>query len=474
MSDPSTSLSNGIGEVGEDRPCSWFGVGCSEGHVVASVSLEKREVPHRKLLQVTPRARRPGWRFLAPPIPTIRNSSSPSPSPSPPPSPVTLAPSSSPSLSPVAPFFPPSLPSPTENHGTSTANSKRTHQLLILFPVIGGPVVFLFLVVCFFYCKSGKVAAINPWSTGLSGPLKRAFVTGVPKLQRSELEVACEDFSNVIGSSSAPTLYKGTLSSGVEIAVASIATGSAKKWSTSAEDQFRKKIDTLSRVNHKNFVSLLGYCEEEEPFTRMMIFEYAPNGTLFEHIHIREAEHLDWEARLRIAMGVAYCLGHMHSLTPALTHKNLTSSSIHLTEDYAAKLADFAFWDEKASAETETNVSSNVYSFGVLLYEIITGKLPYAVGSNDSLQDWASDYLRRAESLRETIDPTLKTCREDQLQLLDGLIRSCVDPDSRQRPFTNEVCERLRKITGIEPEGAIPKSSPLWWAELEILTAESS
>lgn len=45
------------------------------------------------------------------------------------------------------------------------------------------------------------------------------------------------------------------------------------------------QIDTLSKVNHKNFVNLLGYCEEEEPFTRMMVCEYAPNGTLFEHLH---------------------------------------------------------------------------------------------------------------------------------------------------------------------------------------------
>lgn len=45
------------------------------------------------------------------------------------------------------------------------------------------------------------------------------------------------------------------------------------------------QIDTLSKVNHKNFVSLLGFCEEEDPFTRMMVFEYAPNGTLFEHLH---------------------------------------------------------------------------------------------------------------------------------------------------------------------------------------------
>lgn len=69
------------------------------------------------------------------------------------------------------------------------------------------------------------------------------FFSGVPKLKRAELEAACEDFSNVIGSSPIGTVYKGTLSSGVEIAVTSIAVTSAKEWSTNLEAQFRDKVD---------------------------------------------------------------------------------------------------------------------------------------------------------------------------------------------------------------------------------------
>ncbi|NDW60441.1 protein kinase, partial [Yangia sp. PrR004] len=76
----------------------------------------------------------------------------------------------------------------------------------------------------------------------------------------------------------------------------------------------KNKISVLSRVNHKNFMNLLGYCTCDDPFTRMMVFEYAPCGSLFEHLHIREAEDLDWPTRLRIIMGVAYCLEHMSQL----------------------------------------------------------------------------------------------------------------------------------------------------------------
>jgi serine/threonine protein kinase len=291
----------------------------------------------------------------------------------------------------------------------------------------------------------------------------------VPKLKKSELEAACEDFSNVIGSSPIGTVYKGTLSSGVEIAVTSIAVTSAKEWSTNLEAQFRDKINSLSKVNHKNFMNLIGYCEEDEPFTRMLVFEYAPNGTLFEHLHIKEAEHLEWGVRMRVTMGIAYCLDHMHQLKRPITHKNLDSSSIHLTEDYASKVSDFVLLDKVAAAEMDSHPESNVYSFGVVLFEIVTGRL-----HSGSIEDWASDYLRGDRSLRGMVDPTLKSFNEEQIEQIDEVIKSCVNPNPKQRPQMKEVSARLREITSIGPDGAVPKLSPLWWAELEILSVEGS
>ncbi|KAK1312598.1 Inactive receptor-like serine/threonine-protein kinase [Acorus calamus] len=206
----------------------------------------------------------------------------------------------------------------------------------------------------------------------------------VPSLKCSELEAACEDFSNVIGQLPDCMVYKGTLSSGVEIAVTSTLVTSSKDWSKNCEAQFRKKIETLSKVNHKNFVNLLGFCEENEPFTRMMVFEYAPCGTLFEHLHIREAEQLDWATRLRIAMGIAYCLEHMHQLDPPFIFRTLRSNTIHLTDDYAAKISDLCFNNDTNSTDsppllsgplvsTPRDTKSNVYMFGMILLEMIFG-----------------------------------------------------------------------------------------------------
>ncbi|KAF8018792.1 hypothetical protein BT93_H3630 [Corymbia citriodora subsp. variegata] len=439
--------------------------------------------------------------FLSP-----KSSYAPSPSPLKPipsspsgsPRSISLTPSSSPIITPVhAPKSPkhpvvappknwitalPPVATSGQNHNT---RSNRKHQMVIIsVAVIAGSVVILISAAAMFFFQRNKVVTVKPWATGLSGQLQKAFVTGVPKLQRSELEAACEDFSNIIGTLSDGTVYKGTLSSGVEIAVTSSADASPDNWSKNLEAQFRKKIDTLSKVNHKNFVNLIGFCEEEKPFTRMLVFEYAPNGTLFEHLHIKESEHLDWGMRLRIIMGISYCLEYMHELTPPITHGNLQSSSVYLTEDYAAKLSDFSFCNDLVATiigsaaveflETPTvDPESNVYNLGVILFEIITGRIPYSM-DNSCLLDWTTKYLRGEMPTKDLVDPTLKSFQEDVLQKLLAVMRECLNPNPHQRPRMREVMTQLKDITTMEPDVVSPKLSPLWWAELEIMSTASS
>ncbi|KAM7265994.1 hypothetical protein ACFE04_003677 [Oxalis oulophora] len=350
--------------------------------------------------------------------------------------------------------------------------------------------VILFVLVAFilFLFRKRAIKTIGPWKTGLSGQLQKAFVTGVPKLNRSELETACEDFSNIIQTFDGCTIYKGTLSSGVEIAVASAAVCSLKEWSKSLEKAYRKKIDTLSRINHKNFVNLIGYCEEDEPFCRMMVFEYAPNGTLFEHLHVKELEHLDWNARMRVIMGTAYCLQHMqHDLNPPISHSHLNSHGIYLTDDYAAKIAEICFGppsgrksissgeDEAENSELPpmSDPETNVYCFGLLLLEIISGKLQYSE-EHGHLVKWAADYLNDKKTISYMIDPTLKSFKDDELAIICEVIQLIIQSDLRHRPTMKEVTAKLREVINISPEQATPRLSPLWWAELEILSAEAT
>ncbi|XVF27483.1 hypothetical protein REPUB_Repub14bG0111300 [Reevesia pubescens] len=349
-------------------------------------------------------------------------------------------------------------------------------------------VVFLLAVVAtVIMCRKQAAKSIRPWKTGISGQLQKAFVTGVPNLNPSELETACEDFSNIIDTIWGCTVYKGTLSSGVEIAVSSICVSSLKDWSKNSEMAYRRKIDILSRINHKNFVNLIGYCEEDEPFNRMMVFEYAPNGTLFEHLHVKEMEHLDWNERMRIIMGVAYCLQYMHhDLNPPIAHSNLSSTTVYLTDDYAAKLGEIGMLEaapkSKSLGDGESKHSEfppivdpelNVYSFGILLLEIISGKLPYSE-EQGPLERWAVHYLNDRRSISYMIDPTLTSFKNDELDIICEVILECIQTDPRQRPTMKDIISKLRQVINIPPEQATPRLSPLWWAELEILSMEAT
>ncbi|CAO2170973.1 unnamed protein product [Urochloa humidicola] len=392
----------------------------------------------------------------------------------------------SPNNAPVPAVNPPISP-PIVPSATAEVQKRGSIKWLyaIVLPLVGLLLIGISCMVLLCRNKSGKT--IGPWKTGLSGQLQKAFVTGVPKLQRSELEGACEDFSNIVANYPQYTVYKGTLSSGVEIAVVSTMIASSKDWSKYSEGRFRKKIDSLSRINHKNFINLLGYCEEEDPFMRMMVMEYAPNGTLYEHLHVEGFDPIDWNGRMRIIMGVAYCTQHMHELNPPITHPEIKSSAILLSEDGAAKMADMSVWHEVYSRgnmpkdddfvdhhePVPADIAGNVYSFGLLMLEIISGKPPYSE-QKGSLANLALECIRDNRSMSCLLDPNLKDHKEKDLEIICELVQDCIQSDPKKRPAMREVTTRLRDVLSISPEAATPRLSPLWWAELEILSVEAS
>ncbi|KAE9601191.1 hypothetical protein Lal_00023858 [Lupinus albus] len=371
----------------------------------------------------------------------------------------------------------------TSEHGRNDASRKWWKYLIIILVVV---FLVIAIMVMLFVWRKRAAKVIKPWTTGLSGQLQKAFITGVPKLNRGELETACEDFSNIICSYKEFTIYKGTLSSGVEIAVVSTIITSSQHWSKNMQNSYRKKIDTLSRVNHKNFINLIGYCDEEEPFTRMMVFEYAPNGSLFEHLHGKEDEHhLDWSTRMRVIMGMAYCLEYMHDRKPPISHTNLSSLYILLTDDYAAKIGEMTFGQclltpsnkkgdpSKCELPPHSDPETDVYNFGVLLLEIISGKQPYSE-EHGNLVNWAAEYLKDKGSLGKMVDQSLQSFKDNELDVICEVIQDCIQPDPRLRSQMKDITPKLREVLQVSPEQAVPRLSPLWWAELEILSGEAT
>lgn len=414
-------------------------------------------------------------------VPSESPSSEGSPAPSP-------DPEESSNNSSEEPSKPPSQPPSSSADARSSSKSRVVWVALS----ISSAVILVSVGILVFLCYRHKAAAVRPWKSSMSGELQREIAKGVPAISRNELEAACEGFSNIIGSSPNIVLFKGTLADCTEIAVISIRK-SAKSWSSNSEMIFWRKVESLSQMNHPNLVNLIGYYAEEDPFVRMLVFEYVPNGTVFEHLHNKEFEHLDWGTRMRIIMGVAYALEYMHhGLEVPITHTKLDAKAVYLTEDYSAKLADFGVW--KASSRKEGKASSeqtdafgnddlelsdrlvpdlenSISDFGVFLLEVVSGR-PTFCKELGSISEWAMDYLGPLGVVDRIVDPTLKAYNSEELKVIGSLAMECLQEDKSMTLTMKQIVAHLSSSLRSLDEPAVAKSSPLLWAELEILSQE--
>ncbi|CAN6461737.1 unnamed protein product [Victoria cruziana] len=378
-----------------------------------------------------------------------------------------------------------------ENKSTWKASNKSMWMLAVKIAtgIIAGSLLLYFVGIVIVKCKDKKKVKIT-WKKISSArePKELAadheILKGVLKISRQDLEVACEEFSNIIGSSPDSVVYKGTMKSGPEIAVISLCI-SEDSWTSYRDLYFQRQVAGLARLNHENTAKLIGYCSENYPFSRMLIFEYASNGTLYEHLHYGEGCQLAWTRRMKIIVGVARGLRYVHfELQPAFTLLELNSSAVYLTEDFSPKLVDFESWkailsrsgssclvnSKGNSTEIVGRISSNmkgiIFSFGVLLLEIISGRPPYCKDKG-FLVDWAREYLDLPEAISCLVDPQLKYFRHEDIKVISEVVSLCIRPEPTERPSINVLCSMLENGIDVSPAANLKESS-LAWAELVI------
>ncbi|KAL6547920.1 hypothetical protein OROHE_009625 [Orobanche hederae] len=372
------------------------------------------------------------------------------------------------------------------------ANSSKPAWLLALEIVTGIMVGLVFVLALFTIAQrwKRKPSDIIPWKKSSSANdnltiyIDSELLKDVTRYSRKELEVASEDFSNIIGSSPDNLVYKGTMRGGPEIAVISLCM-KEEFWTGYLELYFQREVAVLATLNHENVGRLLGYCRESNPFTRMLVFDYASNGTLYEHLHYGEACQFSWTRRMKIIIGIARGLKHLHTeLDPPFAISELASSSIYLTDDFSPKLVDFECWkttisrSEKSSGTLSSgvgvlpnplgkrhlNIQANTYAFGTLLLEIVSGRPPY---SDDKvcLVDWAKEYLELPEVMSYVVDPELKHFRYEDLKVICEVVNLCIYPNTSTRTSLRDLCSMLE--TGIDTSlSADIRASSLAWAEL--------
>ncbi|KAF0893709.1 hypothetical protein E2562_029388 [Oryza meyeriana var. granulata] len=342
-------------------------------------------------------------------------------------------------------------------------------------------------------CKSRSSGNSATWTRAISWKentvisIDDDLLANVPKISRQELAEACEDFSNIIGSSHDTVVYKGTMKDGSEIAVVSLS-ASVHYWTSYVELYFQKEVVEMARLNHENVAKMMGYSKESDPFSRMLVFQYPPNGTLYEHLHDVEGCQLSWPRRMKIALSIARALRYLHTeMQPPFAVAALTSSSVYLTEDFSPKIIDFERWralltKPGLSSGTIVNgsfnnimdsrhrrfmdVQANTFAFGVILLELISGRAPVSKDTGD-LVDWARKHLDQAEEFSKLVDPKLRNANHENLGIVCNVVNLCIDAEPCRRPSMNMIAAILEE--GIDTSAAtVLRDSSLAWAEAEI------
>ncbi|GLT70356.1 hypothetical protein SLA2020_424460 [Shorea laevis] len=216
-------------------------------------------------------------------------------------------------------------------------------------------------------------------------------------LRDLELATNCFSAENVLGEGGYGVVYRGRLIDGTEVAVKKLLNNLGQ-----AEKEFRVEVEAIGHVRHKNLVRLLGYCIEG--VHRMLVYEYVNNGNLEQWLHGALSQHgtLTWEACMKVILGTAKALAYLHeAIEPKVIHRDIKSSNILIDDDFNAKVSDFGLAKLLDSGESHIttrvmgtfgyvapeyantgllNEKSDIYSFGVLLVEAITGRDPVDYG----------------------------------------------------------------------------------------------
>ncbi|KAL3505497.1 hypothetical protein ACH5RR_035338 [Cinchona calisaya] len=250
-----------------------------------------------------------------------------------------------------------------------------------------------------------------------------------------------------------------------------------KKSNPDGEQGFNEwlaEVEFLGKFCHPNLVKLLGYCWEDEQF--LLVYEYMRRGSLESHLFRKGAETLSWETRLKIAIGAARGLAFLHTAEKQVIYRDFKAANVLLDSDFNAKLSDFGlaklgpvngnshvttrvagtygYAAPEYVATGHLYVKSDVYGFGVVLLEIISGRrvIDFNRPSGEqNLVDWAKPLLPENRKLKKIMDPQLDGRYPSAAPIkISDLILQCLEPDPKKRPSMEQVLETLQKISNIK------------------------
>ncbi|EOA37412.1 hypothetical protein CARUB_v10011340mg [Capsella rubella] len=319
-----------------------------------------------------------------------------------------------------------------------------------------------------------------------SQPRKRRYGSSVYTLK--EMEEATSSFSdeNLLGKGGFGRVYKGTLKTGEVVAIKKMDLPPFKK--ADGEREFRVEVDILSRLDHPNLVSLIGYCADGK--NRFLVYEYMQNGNLQDHLNgIREAK-ISWPIRLRIALGAAKGLAYLHSSSSVgipIVHRDFKSTNVLLDSNYNAKISDFGlaklmpegkdtcvtarvlgtfgYFDPEYTSTGKLTLQSDIYAFGVVLLELLTGRraVDLTQGPNEqNLVLQVRNILNDKKKLRKVIDAELprNSYSMEAIAMFADLASRCIRIESKERPSVMDCVKELQLIIYTNSKGGLGGTIP--------------
>eukprot|EP00253_Pinus_taeda_P016197 PITA_16197 len=395
------------------------------------------------------------------------------------------------------------------NSSNSTAyNSNNDNLKLIVGTTLSGILITALGIMV------GIALYRNKWRRnrqgGANGSKDYSIIT-VPNTTNSraftldEMVIATQNYNRKIGQGGFVSVFLGNLPEGKVIAVKVLSLFSKQR-----VREFLNEVDLLSKINHRNLVSLLGYCNETREV--MLVYEYMSGGSLKDHLYGSSSEEteLSWKTRLKIAMDAAQGLEYLHvGSTPKIIHRDIKSANILLDSNMNGKLADFGlsrmtidgeathvttrvkgtfgYLDPEYYITQRLTEKSDVYSFGVVLLEIICGRPPidlklpehelnivrwvahnsylhFGVESNNKaylqvtpyLLDMDENHVLEIDEIGGRIDKRWDDSYElKSITRVAKVAMRCVEAKPSLRPSVSEVVRELKKAMKIEEKVSI-------------------